>query len=382
MTRTLSRPLARAGGIVALVLMASGVVVASAGPSQAAAKPAAAVAMGDSFISGEAAGSYEPGTDEPGNFCHRSQVAEIHMTTIPGIDNRINLSCSGAKTTNIALGGEAQNGEAPQAERLRAVARDYDVKLIVLTIGANDVGFTPLVLDCIKAYFLIAPRCQDAWAERMPTALNAMAPLVTDNLADIRTVMTEAGYRDTDYQLVLQSYSSPVTEDNRYGLTKLFEGCPVRNDDAQWAREVVVPGFTSVMSQVAAQAGVRFLDLGPSLHGREVCAEGVSHSEEWVMGVNIDLAQIRNGLGINIVRQSMHPNHRGHAQFGRCLTEFAALASTNGTCVRGSDGNLHVQPRSQAPQTGPLRSRTLAREYEPAPPSSRAEAYRRERAAA
>lgn len=353
--RPLRRPLAL---LLAATLVGGGVVAGLTAPA-AADRPTAVVALGDSFISGEAAGAYEPGTDRAGNFCHRSTVSEIARTAIPGIEARVNLACSGATTNNIALGGDYRYGEAPQAERLRAVARDNDVKMVVLTIGANNVGFANMVFDCIGAYFLVAPRCQDVWATRFGERLGAAAPAIAQNLADIRTVMREAGYADDSYQLVLQSYSSPVTEDDRYPFTKAFEGCPVRDDDARWARDSVVPQFTATMGAVAAQAGVRFLDMGPALRGREVCARGINHSQEWTRGITIDVSQVLNGLGLNIVQQTLHPNARGHAAFGQCLTTFYALPGTAARCVRSGDAltavpaSLPALSRDTAPRTFP-----------------------------
>jgi lysophospholipase L1-like esterase len=296
--------------------------------------------MGDSIASGEAAGAYEPGTDRAGNFCHRSTRAAIMVAPLSGVDRRVNLACSGATTDNVALNGVARYGEAPQAQRLRTVARDNRVTLVTLTVGANNVGFANLVLDCIRAFFRLGPTCQTVWSAKLPVLLAAAAPKIRSDLADIRTVMRDNGYADSAYQLVLQSYSSPVTEDNRYTYTQAFEGCPVRNDDAKWARASVVPQFTATMGQVAAQAGARFLDMGPALRGREVCARGITHAQEWAAGIKIDVTQIRNGLGQNIVQQSLHPNAAGQAQFGRCLAGFATLSAGAARCVRQSNGNL------------------------------------------
>lgn len=361
--------------LLAAALTTTGLGLLPGTPAVADARPVAVVAMGDSILSGESAGSYEPGTDRPGNVCHRSAVSEIAVTTVPGVDRRINLACSGAATENVALGGAPRYGEAPQAEQLRAVARDNRVILVALSVGANDVGFSTMVLDCIKAYFLLGPRCQDVWATRLPAQLAATAPRIAQNLADIRTVMREAGYADGAYQLVLQSYSSPVTEDMRYFFTRPFEGCPIRFDDARWARASAVPQFSATMGQVAAAAGARFLDLGPALRGREVCARGITHAQEWASGLVVDAAQIVNGAGANLVQQSFHPNALGHAQLGRCLTAFAALSATvpAARCVRGADGNLAPVALST---TGPATAatRVVPTVPEPAPIADAAEA--------
>lgn len=363
------RRLVAALGAVALGALVAGVPTGAASAHDG--RPTAIVSMGDSFISGEGAGDYEAGTDQPGNYCHRSANAEVHETAVPA-DAQINLACSGAVTDNVAAGGTPQNGEQPQADHLRQVAQQYDVKLVTLTIGANDVGFTPLILDCIKAYLLIGPRCEDSWAQKVPDGLAATAAKVRQNLADIRTVMREDGYADSDYQLVLQSYSSPVTEDNRYSLTKLFHGCPIRDDDAQWARDVVVPAYSATYAQVARDAGVRLLDLGPMLRGHEACARGTTADEQWANGIVIDLSEIRNGLGENIVRQSLHPNALGHAQMGRCLGEFYAMSAAAARCVTGADGNATAQPESvTAAAAAPATVHVLPRQPEPDPYANR-----------
>jgi lysophospholipase L1-like esterase len=375
----LTRPL------LALLLAATtavSAVVGVSGPAQAAPPggPSAVAGLGDSIASGEAAGAYEPGTDQNGNFCHRSARAYLLVAPIPGIDRRTNLACSGATTANLALDGTSRYGEAPQIQRLRTLAQTTRLRLVTVTIGANDVGFADLVLDCIKAYFLLAPRCQDTWATRIPAGLAAAAPRILANLADIRTVMRGAGYADSDYQLVLMSYTSPITEDNRYVFTRAFEGCPFRLDDSQWARNSVVAGFTSMMGTVAAQAGARFLDMGPSLRGREVCARGITHSQEWARGIQIDIDQILNGLGPNLVQQSLHPNAVGHAQFGRCLAAFTVQAGSSARCVRQADGNLAAVPVSPTALRAAVSMAPVTRIAEPRLVTDRAEAYRLEAA--
>jgi lysophospholipase L1-like esterase len=322
------------------ITIATGTTLVSTQLPSAATRPTAVVAVGDSFASGEGAGSYEPATDRPGNFCHRSANGQVQYAAIAGIDARISIGCSGATTDDVRLGGTSRYGEAPQAERLRGIARDYQVKAVVLTIGMNNIGFANLVIDCVRAYFLLGPRCQDSWADRVTSSLADGAPKIAQDIADIRTVMREAGYADRDYQLVVQSYSSPFAVENRYSLTKAFHGCPFRTDDTRWARQTLVPQIGRTISREAAAAGARFLDLGPALHGREVCASGLTHSQEWANGVFFSVEQLRNGIGENLVSQSAHPNARGQAQLGRCLTAFYALTAMSARCVRGADGNL------------------------------------------
>jgi hypothetical protein len=94
---------------LAVATVALPAAVAPAGPA-AAALPTAAVALGDSFISGEGAGAYAPVVDVNGvaqgfpgwsapnsnaYFCHRSPNASLFQADLPGIAARFNLACSG-----------------------------------------------------------------------------------------------------------------------------------------------------------------------------------------------------------------------------------------------------------------------------------------------
>jgi hypothetical protein len=136
---------------------------------------------------------------------------------------------------------------------------------------------------------------------------------------------------------VLQSYPSPVTERNRYRFGKALHGCPIRDDDALWAREIFVPQVATALHEVATGAGARFLDLRDAMAGHEVCARGITKAQEWVSGLRIDLRQLGTGAGRQLVQQSLHPNALGHAQLGRCLTAFAASADRAANC-RGNGG--------------------------------------------
>ena len=269
--------------------------------------PTAAVSLGDSYISGEAgrwqgnsvngaAGRdgtdraftgtgydltrvYDPPSDTDG--CHRSDVAEIRSASL-SVDQRFNLACSGAVTKNIfrtAAGGEGQNGEAPQSDQLVSVARDKDVKLIVLSIGGNDLGFASIVQACLEAYTTSGAHCegtqQPGIAAKFPTAMANVGKAIDE----IRTVMRDAGYLSSSYKLILQSYPSAipraaeirVPEINRVARTSV-DGCPVYDSDADWARDSVVDQISDHLKAVAADRGVQFMDLRDLLQGREMCS--------------------------------------------------------------------------------------------------------------
>lgn len=312
-------------GVFSGVLAA--VALAGAGPTATAEeqKPTAIVSLGDSFISGEAAGDYEDS-----NGCHRSANAEIHRTGL-AVDTTINLACSGAKIENVLHA--PFKGEDGQLDRLVAdVLPKYDVEMIAVTVIANNVGFADIVVDCALGYLGRGNPCHHEWRTKVPERLQANQPHLVEALSQIRAALDAAGQQDT--QLVLQSYASPINRELRYSsyFSKLANGCPYYSADARWAYDEAVPQFSRVMRVAAARAGVRYLDLNRSFAGRELCAPGARASNEWVRG--IWLVDLQN---------SMHPLGRGHRAIGACLGQFTRADYREGHCQRSGE-TLTVAP--------------------------------------
>jgi GDSL-like Lipase/Acylhydrolase family len=312
----------------------------------AAAKPTAIVALGDSAASGESAGDYEPGTDQPGNFCHRSTNALIHLTAIGGIDAKLNLACSGARSANLYVRGPGQNGEPAQSVKLAQAAAAFDIKLIFVEVGANDdPQFSAVATDCVTRFVLRRARCGPGLAAAWPGRLAAMKPKVSRAIAAVRRVMGGADPA-ASYQIVLASYWSPVTDPparvSGYG-GKLLSGCPLYSADMDWAHDTAVPQLSAALGEVAADRGVRFLDFSRSAEGREVCARDIWPWQEWVSGLVYDPSNA-GWSSFDAVRQSFHANARGHVQLARCLSEFYGQPASSARCLPGSDGNLHPVP--------------------------------------
>jgi hypothetical protein len=366
-----------------------------AAPSAAAAEQAApardrapaVISLGDSFISGEAGrwqgnGNYSWGSrygtdlaayncnlqetscsydpkriygDSYGNGCNRSTGAEInHLESVRvtgqsfQIDkgNRINIACSGATTDNILH--TPFKGERPQIEQLATHAADKDIKLIVVSIGGNDIDFGGIIKDCIKGFSVPVGgwHCHKSLGPQLPGRISAMKGKAEAVLRAVRSTMSGAGYHDSDYRLVLQTYPSPIPRgaDNRYvGETyaRLSSGgCPFFNDDSDWARDTIVPSLAEAHQQAAASVGgVDVLDLQHALDGHEVCAKGVQQS---VVGstLNNPLSKTKSewarfvvsGVAQGQTQESMHPNFYGQQEMGRCLNDMAGTSMKIFTC--------------------------------------------------
>ncbi|MER5639006.1 GDSL-type esterase/lipase family protein [Kitasatospora sp. NPDC002227] len=348
-----------------LPLLAAGALavpaVALATPAHAATGPTASVAMGDSYISGEAGrwkgnsddtATNRDGTDRAWNGssynpaavygstyasgCDRSDGSEIKTAAIA--QAQINLACSGAVSANViraADGGQSYKGEAPQADQLAAVAAANNVKLITLSIGGNDLGFSDVITTCAKDYLIWYSYCHDDQQAAIDSKMDAAMAGVTQSIESVRTVMSNAGYAQGSYRLVLQSYPSPIprSSEMRYpesGWSRASTGgCPFWDADADWARDTVIPEISDHLAAVAAAEGVEFLDLRDVLQGREVCAQGTklatttagpsATTSEWARYVDAGMSASQG-----TVQESMHPNYYGQQALGRCLSlEYA-----------------------------------------------------------
>ncbi|GAA1930381.1 hypothetical protein [Nocardioides hwasunensis] len=156
--RPLRTPVALASAL--LLTTAAAAALTLAPPAQADPLPPTAVAMGDSFISGEGAGGYVAVTDQDGvsrdfpgwdadnsnpYFCHRSASASIQVADLPGISQRVNLACSGAQPADMAQASSARPAGrtvAAQIDQLRTVAQTGDIDLVLLGLGSNNSQFT------------------------------------------------------------------------------------------------------------------------------------------------------------------------------------------------------------------------------------------------
>ncbi|KUN08542.1 hypothetical protein AQI95_09280 [Streptomyces yokosukanensis] len=280
----------------------------------------ALISLGDSEISGEGVGTYEPGTDGPDNWCHRSPDSAIHRTGIPA-DITYNVACSGASTGNIRIGGSKQYAdELVQSDSLAVKARNTRIKMIVLVVGANDdLQFGPVMTDCVTRYITLQGPCGPAYGPGWQTRVDGLVPKVEATVTDLKTVMRDAGYGDDDYRLVLMGYPSPIgpdIHDNPNFPGKLLGGCMGYDSDAAWGRDTAVPLFERGMREAAERSGAYYLDDSRLFHGHEVCME-----DTWARGLYVDLTN-PFPPDSNSLRQSFHPDYRGHGAFASCLTQF------------------------------------------------------------
>lgn len=402
-----ARPLAGARVAAAALLTLAATVAGgvAAAPGASADGPGVGtpyvVTVGDSYISGEAgrwAGSSNSSaasadalgstayddtpTGEAIPRCHRSRAAEafIGSGTLGA-----NLACSGARTATFTDSNgyfkpgldfyDDGAGHIGQAKALQQFATTHDVGLVAVSIGGNDFNFGSIVQTCVTD-FLGSPSwwkdyCNDdssVTANFTSGNIAAIKARIATGLQNLRTAMRNAGYSDSSWTLLLQTYPSPIPNGPgfRYsesGYTRQSTGgCGFWNADANWANATALPTINSTVTGAVAASGltnVKTLDLSSAFNGRRLCEGTVGLYEEvgltsWTQPTAVDrtewINQIRtvttSGSSPYYIQESLHPNYWAQLALRSCVRQaWNAGAPRGGRCTIAGTGLQGGEPR-------------------------------------
>jgi hypothetical protein len=386
-------------GVLVMLLGLAGTAVAiSPAPAHADGPGVGApwiVSVGDSAISGEAgrwAGNtnnsssnvdalgptayYDnaSNTAELISGCHRSKSAEVYIGN--GVNGE-NLACSGARTYTQTPGSgdfkpgldffSDSSGHQGQALMLQNFAATHNVTAVTVLIGANNFGFADIVQTCIED-FLLSPSwwpnyCNDdsnVKAYFTASAIATQTTAIAGALQNVRQAMRNDGYADSNYTIIVQTYSSPIPNGSgfRYsqsGFTRQTTGgCGFWNADANWANNTAVSTIDNAVKNGAAQSGLTnyvVLDDQNALVGRRLCENTVGLLEEkgvanWTVAGAADktewVSQVRTAttlFGPYQLQEDAHPNYWGQLALRDCLRQaYNSGAPHGGACTIGSTG--------------------------------------------
>jgi lysophospholipase L1-like esterase len=246
---------------IRVVILALAALAVFAGAAQAAPRY---TALGDSF----AAGPLIP-TPLPPLGCLKSSnnYGRIAQRTLAFAEYR-DATCSGAETEDMTAPQNVSPGpNPPQFDSLSA-----DTRLVTLTIGGNDIGFSDLAEDCVAILPFGSP-CRDRYTrngDEISRRIAATAPLVDGVLDGIRARSPLARVLVVNYSAILPHSGS---------------GCwprmPVTPRDVAWLRSKHEE-LNAMLAQQAAAKGTRWVEpylpgnlaapLHPNLRGMQAMA--------------------------------------------------------------------------------------------------------------
>lgn len=359
------------------------------------------VSVGDSYISGEAgrwAGSsnvssgyadalgstayWDTPTGESTPRCHRSKAAEVFIGA--GTLGK-NLACSGARTSTDASGTyfkpgldfyDNGAGRIGQAKALQQFASSNNVKMVVVSIGGNDFNFADIVTTCVSNW-LSSPSwwknyCHDdasVTANFTSSNVTAVRTRIATGFQNLRTAMRNAGYADSSWTLLVQTYPSPLPNATgfRYAETGYTRqdtgGCGFWNADANWANSTALPTINNTVKAAISASGLtntRTLDLAAAFNGRRLCENTVGLYEEkgltsWTQAGAVDKTEWVNQIRTvstccasspYYIQESLHPNYWAQLATRSCVRQaWNAGAPRSGACSIAGTGLSGGEPR-------------------------------------
>lgn len=217
------------------------------------------VALGDSYSSGVGTRTYTDATCKRSSYAYPSLLAAARPNT-----SLVFVACSGAKTGDVLTN---------QVSSLTSTT-----KLVSITVGGNDAGFTDVATECAKP----------AWASDCAGRVTTSRSYISNTLpAQLNAVYAQIKSR------------APTAKVAVLGYPRLFNGedCNAGtffSPDDESRVNGAADLLNSVIAGRAAAYGFTFKNPTSAFTGHAVC-----DSPEWL-----------NGLS-NPVAESYHPNQTG-----------------------------------------------------------------------
>ncbi|MFE2559781.1 SGNH/GDSL hydrolase family protein [Streptomyces sp. NPDC059352] len=299
------------------------------------------VAMGDSYSSGEGAGSYSAESDTSHgtsrwNACRRSAnswprkvVLPLQSTGIGALSDSHsaavafqNVTCSGAKTGQLASGNPNTwgiMGNYHEKSQIDSGVLSPDTTLVMLTIGGNDGnGFTEAVTNC----WVVGVCNKNDYTARIDQAVT-----------DTGYLLQDIALRAPNARIVLMNYPRIASETQ----------CQAANDEALNGLADYIRDKQRAKVEEVKQGGVKaaFADAIPAFQGHAVC-----DSDEWINGVvtgpngdgdfhdgdpDNQLPCIKKpGVDICLSLESFHPKDRGTTAYATVMSQTLTAINYTG----------------------------------------------------
>jgi lysophospholipase L1-like esterase len=281
------------------------------------------VVIGDSVAAGEGNVAKLPLPAWADRRCHRSQAAageRAARRVVTAARRRgrhfaltfISLACSGATVKNGLLGrfgGQEPLRDdrelEPQVKRLSRLDHENPVAAVIVSIGANDVHFGPIVRACARL-----KSCAGKETRLEPGGPKAK---ISDQVSAALGELPK-GYATLAKEL------KPIVPSRRVVITEYFD--PTRSDDAQLCKHVDIQldagefAFASrsvlrpLNAAVAAAAREHGWQLVPMV-STDFQEHGYCAHDRWVVRVTESLLKSRGSPLLKRALGTLHPNENG-----------------------------------------------------------------------
>jgi len=319
--------------------------------------------MGESFISGEGAFDYQGGTDTKDNKCHLSLISYPYLI---GKDLSFNsyksVACSGALTEDITNASDSYKGQAQNRKTERKQRKEleidsifasfkpgyinqsdfvsrYQPKVMLISVGGNDIGFSKIVTKCGVPWELAT--CYSSYEDRLELVREINNRLFP-KLVQTYQIIKNSGAPDARIYVI--GYPQIAKPGGNCALN-----VHLRKEEIVFSKQLI-SYLNSVIKLATSKAGVFYVDTEDALNDHRLCeAKGGSVA---VNGLTLgyDLPTKFGPIGT----ESYHPNDLGHQ-----LLENKILKATHNLTDSMPVANLGAVPPLEngqeilnAPQSG------------------------------
>lgn len=259
------------------------------------------VALGDSYISGEGAEHYFPGTDESGsakrNLCHRASTAYPYLVAKELGASLDFLACSGATTADVIR--QAQYPHSPPdvagGRRQLGGLEEDDPGLVLISIGGNDAGFAEIGIDCALPGLPDCRRAASFWLHRLDSQVY---PALVETFRRVRRAAGTA-------PVFAMTYPNPLGPRFCPDLAGLDQA------EMAFVREVFAPRLNEIVRSAAAVARIRTIDLEDAFAGYRFCEKPLGQTAANFVELEHTGGSPVARLG-DLGKGSLHPNPLGH----------------------------------------------------------------------
>ncbi|WP_128382239.1 SGNH/GDSL hydrolase family protein [Streptomyces cavernae] len=241
------------------------------------------VALGDSYASGAGLAGVK---DE---YCDRTTGSYSSLiagsSVVKGLNRAFkDVTCSGATTSNF---WNSQGAKPPQANALTP-----NTKLVTLSLGGNDVGFTGILKKCVEGYF--SKPNGSPCKEYYTGGKNDLGVRINDMEGRIRDVLKEVRRRSPDAKVIVVGYPA-LFPDTGVGCNEV----PFAKGDFTFLRDMTKKVNRALERQaVAGGVGMSFADTYTPTVGHDMCQP---RERRWFES----LSPAQNTM-------MAHPNEYGH----------------------------------------------------------------------
>jgi hypothetical protein len=311
------------------------------------------VSIGDSVASGEGnpdrAGRLLPGKRFRALWesarCHRSakaghakaaldlEAADSHSTT-----TFVHLACSGAEIYKGLLGPYAGIDVdrstkppllLPQITELKQIAAQRRIDAVLLSVGANDVHFGPIIAHCLRHTRCMEHGFRPPDDERDSRNLPArpLSKIVEEALGRLpgayaRLAKQLSGVTARDHVFIVD-YFDPTRDSNgefckRIGARLPFRHGQIDAEEAEWAATKLLQPLNATLGKAAAAAGwTEVTEVAEAFRTHGYCAR-----KPWIVHLSQSAAAQKGSTVKSRFKGGFHPNEEGHRKIA-ALTGLA-----------------------------------------------------------